>query len=152
VDRLTEARLDMLERIADGMASAARTGDLDGVLKHNRELHFTLYRAAGRRYMLQIIEQLWDLSARYAHLQLHAVPDRAATAIAEVTAIVAACRRRDRDAVGLMVRYKVHQTTVGLLERMRSREPDAAADKRQGPTRRTSGDRKGSRGTRTVSR
>ena len=68
--------------------------------------------------MLQIIERLWDLSARYAHLQLQAVPERAAEAMFEVRRIVLACRRRDAEALGLMVRYKVHQTTVELLERM----------------------------------
>jgi L-lactate dehydrogenase complex protein LldG len=118
VDRLTDADVDALDKIADAMARAARKKDLDQYLMLNRELHFTLYRATKRRYMMQVIEQMWDLSARYAHLQLHAVPDRASKAMTEIRAIVAACRRRDREEVGLMVRYKVHQTSVGLLERM----------------------------------
>src|SRR5258706_215359 len=71
VDRLTEEDFATLDRLAEEMATAARAGDLDSVLKHNRELHFTLYRAAKRRHMLQIVEQLWDLSARYPLLQLH---------------------------------------------------------------------------------
>jgi DNA-binding GntR family transcriptional regulator len=151
VDRLTDEDFAKLDELAAAMARAAQERDLDEVSKHNRELHFTLYRAAKRRYMMQIIEQLWDLSARYAHLQLYAVPDRAATAIAEVTAIIAACRRRDREAVGLMVRYKVHQTTVGLLERMEARDPDPEAQKRSGAAKKPR-DRKGRRGTRKVSR
>jgi len=100
------------------MGAAAKAKDYERLLAHNRDLHFTIYRAAGRRHMLQIIERMWDLSARYAHLQLHAVPERASDAMFEVKSIVLACRRRDADALGLMVRYKVHQTTVGLLERM----------------------------------
>ncbi len=151
VDRLTEEDFVALDRLAAAMAAAAKSGDLDGVSKHNRELHFTIYRAAKRRYMMQIIEQLWDLSARYAHLQLYAVPDRAATAIAEVNAIIAACRRHDREAVGLMVRYKVHQTTVGLLERMESRESEAEPPKGPSPAKKRR-DRKGRHGPRTVSR
>jgi DNA-binding GntR family transcriptional regulator len=118
VERLSDADVDTLERLAAAMSVAGRGKDFDGLLTLNRELHFTIYRAAGRRHMLQIIERMWDLSARYAHLQLHAVPNRAADAMFEVRAIVAACRRRDSEAVALMVRYKVHQTTVGLLERM----------------------------------
>lgn len=116
--KLTDADVEALEKIAAAMGAAAKAKDFARLLVHNRELHFTIYRAAGRRHMLQIIERMWDLSARYAHLQLHAVPERASEAMFEVKSIVLACRRRDADALGLMVRYKVHQTTVGLLERM----------------------------------
>jgi len=115
--KLTEADLEALSRISAAMASAVKARDHERLLACNRELHFTIYRAAGRRHMLQIIERLWDLSARYAHLQLQAVPERGAEAMFEVRRIVLACRRRDADALGLMVRYKVHQTTVELLER-----------------------------------
>jgi DNA-binding GntR family transcriptional regulator len=118
VEKLTDADVEALEHLAESMALSAKRRDFDQFLAANRELHFTLYRAAKRRHMLQIIERMWDLSARYAHLQLHAVPDRAQQSLSEVRAIVAGCRRRDRDEVGLMVRYKVHQTCVHLLERM----------------------------------
>jgi DNA-binding GntR family transcriptional regulator len=117
VDRMTDLDIRALEQVAAAMGRAAKKGELDQFLAHNREFHFTVYRASKRRHMLQVIEQLWDLSARYAHMQLHAVPDRAVESMSEVHAIVTACRRRDRDAVGLMVRYKIHQTTVVLLER-----------------------------------
>ncbi len=158
VDKLTDSDVELLDRLADRMAVAAQKGDSEEFLALNRQLHFTLYRAAKRRHMLKIIDQMWDLSARYAHLQLQAVPDRASQAISEVRAIVAACRRRDREEVGLMVRYKVHQTSVGLLERMppalkqeggrrgegSKSQPPAGLRKQQG--------RRGRRGARTVSR
>jgi DNA-binding GntR family transcriptional regulator len=124
--KLTDADVAALEKIAAAMGAAAKAKDFARLLVHNRELHFTIYRAAGRRHMLQIIERMWDLSARYAHLQLHAVPERASEAMFEVNSILLACRRRDADALGLMVRYKVHQTTVGLLERMQLDGPEGA--------------------------
>jgi DNA-binding GntR family transcriptional regulator len=162
VDRLTDEDIDNLERIADSMAAAAKKKEFDQFLMLNRELHFTIYRATKRRYMMQVIEQMWDLSARYAHLQLHAVPERASQSISEVRAIVAACRRRDREEVGLMVRYKLHQTSVGLLERMHlpahqaekeeTRHPIGNSDKSQRqPGPRKSRARKGRRGAPTVS-
>jgi DNA-binding GntR family transcriptional regulator len=160
VDRLTEADIDTLEKIADGMAAAAKKKDFEQFLMLNRELHFTLYRATKRRYMMQIIEQMWDLAARYAHLQLHAVPERASQSISEVRAIVAACRRRDREEVGLMVRYKLHQTSVGLLERvplgaqLGAREDKRASndsDKLRQPGPRKQRARKGRRGAPTLS-
>jgi DNA-binding GntR family transcriptional regulator len=126
--KLTDADLEALAKIASAMGAAAKSKDYDRLLAFNRELHFTIYRAAGRRQMLQIIERMWDLSARYAHLQLHAVPERAIESMFEVKRIVLACRRRDADALGLMVRYKVHQTTVELLERTQLKSGEDAAD------------------------
>lgn len=147
-DRMSDLDIHALERVAASMARAAKKGELDAFLTYNREFHFTVYRASRRRHMLQVIEQMWDLSARYAHLQLHAVPDRAMESMSEVHAIVMACRRRDRDAVGLMVRYKIHQTTVVLLERAHLLDevgkPPAVSGRR--------GERKGRRGPRSVSR
>jgi hypothetical protein len=32
--------------------------------------------------------------------------------------MLAACRRRDGDSLALMVRYRIHQTTAGLRERL----------------------------------
>jgi hypothetical protein len=83
------------------------------------------------------------------------VPERAAEAMFEVRRIVSACRRRDADALGLMVRYKVHQTTVELLERMpllnadvarASSAPEPAKPRAKGRTV------KGRHGARAVSR
>lgn len=117
VAHLTDADVEEIEALGEAMASAAEAGDFRALLHHNRELHFAIYRAANRRHLYKLIEQMWDLSTRYAHLQLRAVPNRAQEALHEVRAMVAACRRRDGEALGLMVRYKVHQTVVGLLER-----------------------------------
>jgi len=162
VDRLTDADVDTLENIADKMAAAAKKKDLEQYLMLNRELHFTIYRATRRRYMMQVIEQMWDLSARYAHLQLHALPDRASQAMSEIRAIVSACRRRDREEVGLMVRYKVHQTSVGLLERMHLptlmdrnsetlRQNARSSETQPKAVTRKARSRKGRRGTPTIS-
>lgn len=134
--QLTTEDLDALERLATGMQAAARNQLLDELLTQNREFHFTIYRAAGRRHLLQLIEQLWDLSTRYAHLQLHTVPDRASEALFEVRSIVAACRGKDVDALALMIRYKVHQTTAGLLQHTNLPEKataTAAADSTKAP-------------------
>jgi DNA-binding GntR family transcriptional regulator len=147
VDRMTDSDIAELEKIAAAMTRTAKKGQLEDFLKYNREFHMTVYRASKRRHMLQVIEQLWDLSARYAHLQLHAVPDRAIESMSEVHAIVTACRRRDRDAVGLMVRYKIHQTTVVLLERAHLLDEVRSAQARQ-----RRGERSGRRGARVVSR
>lgn len=140
VPNLTPEDVAALEGIAADMQAAATKGQLDELLTRNRDLHFTIYRATKRRHLLQLIEYLWDLSTRYAHLQLHTVPDRATEALYEVRSMVAACKRRDADALALMVRYKVHQTTTGLLTHMSLPEtsalPGASA---RGPSMRRGG-------------
>jgi DNA-binding GntR family transcriptional regulator len=122
-DHLTPVDLAELEALAACMEESAASSDDDTFLEANRNFHFTIYRAANRPHLLQIIEQLWDQSTRYRTVQLHIIPERARLSLFETRAIIAACRRRDRDALGYMVRYKVHQTTVGLLEKMQSEDP-----------------------------
>jgi DNA-binding GntR family transcriptional regulator len=116
--RLTDADLEAIERIGQRLEVAAYANDYEVFLPLNNELHFTIYRAAQRRHLFQIIQRLWDQSARYRRLQLHAFPDRAIASLFEIRAIVEACRRRDAEALGYMVRYKVHQTIVGLFEKI----------------------------------
>lgn len=115
-DRLTDADIRQLEQIAASMSALAAAHEVDPFLQVNREFHFTIYRAAHRQALLQIISQLWDRSTRYRFLQLHAFPERAEASQFETQAIVDACRRRDRDAMGYLVRYKIHQTTASLLD------------------------------------
>jgi DNA-binding GntR family transcriptional regulator len=124
--RLSAADLATLDRLKIEMEQTAKIDDFDAFLDLHRDFHFTIYRAAGRRHLLQLIAQLWDLSARYRRFQLYAFPERMRTSLFEIQAILEACHRRDPNALALLVRYKVHQTVVSLLDVMR-REPTAAA-------------------------
>ncbi|MFQ3632881.1 GntR family transcriptional regulator [Roseiflexus sp.] len=117
--RLTTADLVTLDRLKAEMEQAATVNDFDAHLNLHREFRFTIYRAAGRRRLMQLIAQLWDLSARYRRFQLYAFPERVHTSLFETQAILDACHRRDPEALACMVRYKVHQTVVSLLDVMR---------------------------------
>jgi DNA-binding GntR family transcriptional regulator len=125
--KLTDGDVLAMQGVAERMNAAAGEQDYDTYLALNRDFHFLIYRAARRPYLLQVISQLWDRSMRYRRLQLYAIPDRTNDAIFEFQAIIAACRRRDIDAMGYLVRYKVHQTTVGLLEQMQAATASAAS-------------------------
>ncbi|HMO58107.1 MAG TPA: GntR family transcriptional regulator [Roseiflexaceae bacterium] len=115
---LSDSDIVQLERLVDQMEQLAADGDIAAFLRHTREFHFTIYRAARRRHLLQALQQLWDQSERYRQLQIHLLPGRMREALFENQAILQACRHRDADSLAYMVRYKVHQTTVGLRERM----------------------------------
>lgn len=115
-DRITDQEIRQLELLEARMTELASTHEVDQFMQINREFHFTIYRASHRQALLQILSQLWDRSTRYRFLQLHAFPERAEASLFETQAIVDACRRRDRDAMGYLVRYKIHQTTASLLD------------------------------------
>ncbi|GIW01602.1 MAG: hypothetical protein KatS3mg058_3005 [Roseiflexus sp.] len=124
--RLTVADLATLDRLKIEMEQTATIDDFDAFLDLHREFHFTIYRAAGRRHLVQLIAQLWDLSARYRRFQLYAFPERARASLFEIQAILDACHRRDPDALACMVRYKVHQTVVSLLDVMQREQTVAS--------------------------
>lgn len=98
----------------------------DVFLQHTREFHFTLYHATQRRNLIRIIQQLWDQSDRYRRLQIDLIPERYQESQFENRAMLAACRRRDGDSLALMVRYRIHQTTAGLRERLESHDTGGA--------------------------
>ncbi len=124
--RLSAADLATLDQLRIEMEQTATIDDFDTFLDLHREFHFTIYRATGRRHLVQLIAQLWDLSARYRRFQLYAFPERARASLFEIQAILDACHRRDPDALACMVRYKVHQTVVSLLDVMRREQTVAA--------------------------
>jgi DNA-binding GntR family transcriptional regulator len=116
--RFTDNDISMIEALVNQIEIASSTEAFDTFLRLNRDLHFTIYRAAGRRHLLQVIEQLWKQSERYRRLQIHRIPQRVEASLSENQLILAACHQRDAESLGSIVRYKVHQTKVGLLEIM----------------------------------
>jgi DNA-binding GntR family transcriptional regulator len=124
--RLTDADLARLGAITDEMEVATARENYPLLFQLNRDFHFTIYRAAGRGQLLQIIEQLWDKGDHYRRIYTE-MPDRARLALVEHRVILEACRRRDADAMGITIRHHVHQTTVGLLEHLRAQARAAEA-------------------------
>ena len=118
---LSDADLELLQRLLEQMGDATAQTDYAALFQLNRSFHFAIYRAAQREHLLQIIEQLWDQGDRYRRIYTE-LPDRARLALEEHRIILKACRRRDPDAMGITVRHHVHQTTIGLLEYLRAQE------------------------------
>jgi DNA-binding GntR family transcriptional regulator len=125
---LTAEDLRKLDQLEKELIALAEAGDVDRSLALHRELHFTIYKATGHHHLLHFIEQLWKLSSRFRHLQIHASPDRIREALSEIRAIVSACRRRDAEALGFLVRFKVQQTRAGLHERLRASSATSTND------------------------
>lgn len=121
---LSDDDLTRLDHLLADMDDATRRHDYDALFALNRAFHFTIYAAAGRRHLLQIIRQLWDKGDRYRRIYSE-LPERAPKALGEHRAIVEACHRRDAAAMGYTVRHHIHQTMVELRKRQLTQQPPA---------------------------
>jgi DNA-binding GntR family transcriptional regulator len=121
---LTDDDIQRLQRLLADMEDATHSGDFEALFALNRAFHFTIYVAARRRNLLQIIRQLWDQGDRYRRIYTE-LPERAHKGLDEHRAIMEACRRRDAAAIGYSIRHHIHQTTVELLERRLTPQPAA---------------------------
>jgi DNA-binding GntR family transcriptional regulator len=116
---LSDADIVRLEGLLGRMEAATLRQEFDRLFELNREFHFTIY-AAARHHMEQIIRQLWDQGDHRRRISSE-THERARMALEEHRAIMAACRRRDPDALGYAMRHHVHQTTVGVLDLIQQR-------------------------------
>lgn len=114
VKHVDEQMLHILDEHIQQIDTHISTHATDLFLQATRSFHFTIYQASQRRNLIRIISQLWDQSDRYRRLQMDLLPERFHESQFENRAMLAACRRRDGDSLALMVRYRIHQTTVGL--------------------------------------
>jgi len=117
VPNLTPDTLQQLEKMIGEMEQAILTRDENKLLDLNRSFHFSIYDAANRPVLFQIITSLWDRSIRYRRLYTH-LPGRASQALAEHKEIYNACKNRDAGAAARAVQHNVRQTADGLLKRV----------------------------------
>jgi DNA-binding GntR family transcriptional regulator len=95
-ERITEAEIDELDRLNDGLAAAVELRDADEVAAAEFAFHRALNRSTGR------IKLAWFLLhvARYLPGQIYAGdPQWGAAAVAGHRELIAALRRRDGDTV-----------------------------------------------------
>jgi DNA-binding GntR family transcriptional regulator len=116
--QLSDADLEHLEVLLGQMAQATATSDFDRLFALNRDFHFTIYSATKRRYLVQIIAQLWDQADHHRRIYTE-VAERTQLALAEHRAIYHACVLRDAEILGLAIRHHVHQTTVELISALK---------------------------------
>lgn len=112
-EHLTDEDLAKLDQLTRKMGAALDVDDFVYFNQSNREFHFTIYRAAGSKYMVSIIENLWDLAQRYRYRYMF-LKDQAAVIQAEHQAILDACHARNARAMRDAMTYHMHQTFVGV--------------------------------------
>lgn len=117
VQHLSAADVKLLEEIAGSIEGAYRENRADDLAALSRELHFTIYRASKRRHLLRIIEELWDSTERLAAPEPHMLAENAEEDRHTVRSMVAACKLGDGNALGLMVRYRIHRAATHFSDR-----------------------------------
>jgi DNA-binding GntR family transcriptional regulator len=115
---ITPKDVAALEKLADSLDSAVAARRVKDIAVLEREFHFTIYRAAKGRHLLQLIEALWAFTAHYMSSSARPAPDEWANERYVIRNIVTACQDRDENALGLMIRYKVRRDAARLLELM----------------------------------
>lgn len=114
---LSSRGLDRLGELIDEMEQATIDEDFDRLLDLNREFHFSIYEAAEKPLLLQLVSSLWDRSTLYRRLYTY-LAERATQALEEHKAIYAACTAGDAEAASNAVRVNVNQTVEGIVAKL----------------------------------
>lgn len=119
VPNLSPSTLQQLGGIIDQMEGATAAHDFARLLELNHSYHFSIYEAAHRPFLLQMISSLWDRCSLYRRLYTY-LPDRAPQALSEHKEIYAACQAGGPVAAGQAVRQNIRQTVDGILQKLQA--------------------------------
>ncbi|HEX5595571.1 MAG TPA: GntR family transcriptional regulator [Micromonosporaceae bacterium] len=101
----------------DKHLAALERGDNTAARLAHTEYHFTIYRAAGSRWLLRGLQPVWENSERYRFATLtpgSSNPDR----VREHLAILDACAANDPEGAVLAVRRHIQHATDRVIAKM----------------------------------
>lgn len=113
VPHLTEDELTALERLIEEMD--AHMGEIIELVRLNFEFHTTIYQAANRNHLLDLIETLRHRTEYYLHaymIDLGGMPH----AQEEHRAIVAACRQGDASLAADIMNEHITEAGQGIIK------------------------------------
>jgi DNA-binding GntR family transcriptional regulator len=112
-EKIADDDLAALKSLTAQMGDALDRHDFTRFMVCNRQFHFTIYDAAGSRYLSNMIANLWDLAERYRFRYMF-LKDQAPIIQSEHQAILDACLARDRNRLRDAIAYHMHQTLEGV--------------------------------------
>ena len=110
-DKLTVDDLARLDYLMGEMGGALESRDFAYFTQANHDFHFIIYMAAGSKYLLNMIANLWELAQRYRYVSLK---DQSSVILAEHQAILDACHARDAKALRDTIVLHMNQTLAGV--------------------------------------
>jgi DNA-binding GntR family transcriptional regulator len=111
--QLTEADLKTLHNLLPQMEHALAAQHIDAFMQQNRDFHFTIYRAAGSTYLLNMITSLWELAERYRYRYMF-IRDQGKAISGEHQTIYTACTEHDSDKLRTAIIYHMRHTLEGI--------------------------------------
>jgi DNA-binding GntR family transcriptional regulator len=114
--RITPREIADLKKLVTKMAMAA-VSDRKAYVRHNREFHFVIYRAAGSEALYAIIETLWLQISPYFHFLQESGNYRTSNELHEF--VLTSLRAGDSIAAGQGIRNDIEaagKVLVGLLD------------------------------------
>ena len=119
--RLSEGGADTAATRLDDHLRFFRSGDMRASWEAHTAFHFTLYEAAGSRWLLRLITPLWQSSERYRYASLpnQRAPEQRR---GEHEAILLACRERDPERAALQLHNHLVRTANAVSVAMGGHE------------------------------
>jgi DNA-binding GntR family transcriptional regulator len=118
-ERLSADDLEKLDSLLDEMGSALERQDYASFTQTNHDFHFIIYRAAGSKHLVNLINSLWDLAQRYRYRYVF-LKDQSQVIQAEHTTILAACHAHDAKALRDAIITHMNQTLAGVKHHIQS--------------------------------
>jgi GntR family transcriptional regulator, rspAB operon transcriptional repressor len=116
--RLDRATVDRLRALNHRTVVAAGRGDMTAFLELDRELHLTLYEAAGRPSLVQRIAALREQCERYMRTNI-SLPGQVEETVSDHVAIVDACAAGDAERVAALIEEHLEQIATRLIGALR---------------------------------
>ncbi len=122
---LSEQDFVILRRIMDEMKAATASDDLHAFMQHNRDFHMHIYRSTNNRYLLQVIDNLWERSELYRYRYMFVLRN-ADLVHQEHDEIFAVCLARDADRARTLAQDHIWHTRNGIHQQLAHEFPTLA--------------------------
>lgn len=123
--RITDEELDRIAAHLGKMNRVKNRGDINLLIRLNREFHVAIYEAAGQQRLSDLIDNYLDLAERYRRM-FHSLKDRAEHTVEEHQELFDALQDRDAEQVASLTRVHLAQTAAALVEALVQRQQQGA--------------------------
>lgn len=126
------SQLAAIQELFRDHAAATKRGDMEQMIRLNREFHLAIAKASGNSFYVAWMRQILDQGQRILGLYLHDVWDQSDSVLSNQwtrahLAIVRAIEERDPDAAEEAARRDAETTSARMKERFASRPSSALA-------------------------
>jgi DNA-binding GntR family transcriptional regulator len=131
--RFQDGDYGILQRMITEMRTATDAGDIPTFMQRNREFHMHIYGVTNNRYLLQMIENLWERSELYRYRYMFILRN-AELIHQEHDNILAACRDRNTERARVLAQQHIWHTRDGIHRQLASEISEVSDSPDSSPT------------------